>query len=147
MANLADNRKAHFDYDLGEKYEGGIELVGGEVKSVRAGRAHLTGSYVKVLSGEVWLLGARIDPYQPSNIAGAFDPERDRRLLFTKKEIAEFTRETDKNGLTLVPLSLYSKGRRIKIGISLAKGKKSRDKRETIKRRESDRDIQRTLKT
>lgn len=147
MANYAENRKAHFNYEILEKYEGGIELSGSEVKSIRAGRMSLEGAFVIVRGGEVFLINANIPPYQAKNAPPYFDELRNRKILLTKKEIRELV-DTEKNkSLTIVPLSLYNKGRKIKISIALAKGKKKYDKRETIKKRETDREIRRSLKS
>lgn len=147
MANYAENRKAHFNYEILEKYEGGIELSGSEVKSIRAGRMSLEGAFVIVRGGEVFLINANIPPYQAKNAPPDFDELRNRKILLTKKEIAELV-DTEKNkSLTIVPLSLYNKDRKIKISIALAKGKKKYDKRETIKKRETDREIRRSLKS
>jgi SsrA-binding protein len=146
MANYAENRKAFFNYEILEKYEGGIELLGSEVKSVRAGRMSLEGSFVIVRGGEVFLINANIPPYQAKNTPPDIDELRNRKILLTKKEIAELV-DTEKNkSLTIIPLSLYNKGRKIKISLALAKGKKKFDKRETIKKRETDREIRREMK-
>lgn len=146
MANYAENRKAYFNYEILEKYEGGIELLGSEVKSVRAGRISLEGAFVIVRGGEVFLINANIPPYQAANAPSAFDPLRNRKILLTKKEITELS-DTERNkSLTIIPLSLYNKGRKIKISLALAKGKKKFDKRETIKKRESDREVRREMK-
>lgn len=146
MANYAENRKAYFNYEILEKYEGGIELLGTEVKSVRAGRMSLEGAFVIVRGGECFLINANIPPYQIANAPSTFDPLRNRKILLTKKEIIELS-DTEKNkSLTIIPLSLYNKGRKIKISLGLAKGKKKFDKRETIKKRESDREVRREMK-
>ena len=145
MGNYAENRKAKFNYEILEKYEAGIALLGVEVKSVRGGRMSLEGSFVIVRGGEVFLINANIPPYQPNNAPKDYDPLRNRKLILTKKEINELA-NTDRQGLTIVPLSVYNKGRKIKVSIASVKGKKKRDKRETIKKRETDREIRRTLK-
>jgi len=149
MAVFSENRKARFNYEILEQYEAGIELLGYEVPAIRKGLASLDGTHATVRGGEAYLIGVGIPPLQPKNTAdalGDIDPTRNRRLLFSKKEIAELAKRTEQKGLTLVPLSLYSKGRKIKVSIALVRGKKEFDKRETIKRREADRDIRRTLK-
>jgi len=145
MANYAENRRARFDYEILEKYEAGIELLGMEVKSVRDGRMSLEGSFVIVRGGEAYLMNANIPPYQPNNAPENYDPLRNRKLLLTKKEMHELTK-SEKINLTIVPLKVYNKGRKIKIEIALAKGKKKRDKRESIKKRETDREIRREYK-
>jgi SsrA-binding protein len=146
MTVLIDNRKAHFNYEILEKYEAGIELFGYEVKSIKSGRAILAGSFAIVRGGEVFLMNMQIPPYQVGNTPLDYDPTRTRRLLLTKKQIQELSDEDSKKGLTLVPLSLYSKGRRIKVELGIARGKKNYDKRETIKKRDTDREIRREYK-
>lgn len=146
MANYAQNRKIHFDYEILDKYECGIELLGTEVKSVRGGRMSLEGSFVIIRGGEAFIINASIPPYQMANAPKDYDPLRNRRLLLTKKEIAELA-ETEKNkSLTIVPMSVYNKGRKVKVEIALVKGKKKHDKRETTKKRETDREIRREFR-
>jgi len=145
MASYAENRRARFDYEILEKYEAGIELLGMEVKSVRSGRMLLEGSFVIVRGGEAYLMNANIPPYQPNNAPENYDPLRNRKLLLTKKEMEELAK-SEKTNLTTVPLRLYNKGRKIKIEIALVKGKKKHDKRESIKKRETDREIRREYK-
>ncbi len=146
MANYAENRKARFDYEILEKYEAGIELLGIEVKSVRSGRVSLDGSFVIVRGGEAFLINANITPLQPKNAPKDYDPMRNRKVLLTKKELVELS-ETEKNrSLTIVPLSMYNKNRKVKVEIALVKGKKNFDKRETTKKRETDREIRREYK-
>ncbi|MEK7569541.1 MAG: SsrA-binding protein SmpB [Patescibacteria group bacterium] len=145
MANYAENRKAHFNYEMLERYEAGVELLGTEVKSVRGGRMSLEGSFVILRGGEAFLINANIPPYQPNNSPKDYEPLRARRLLLTKKERDELAK-SEKTNLTIVPLKVYNKGKKIKLEIALAKGKKKHDKRETIKQRETERDIRRTLK-
>ncbi|MDE2400003.1 MAG: SsrA-binding protein SmpB [Patescibacteria group bacterium] len=142
MANYAENRKARFNYEILEKYESGIELLGTEVKSVRSGQMSLDGSFVIVRGGEVFLINANIPPYQIKNAPKDYDPLRNRKLLLTKKEIKELT-GSEKTNLTIVPLSVYNKARKIKVSIALVKGKKKFDKRETLKKRDTDREIRR----
>jgi SsrA-binding protein len=146
MTVLIDNRKAHFNYEVIEKYEAGIELFGHEVKSIIGGRAILAGSFAIVRGGEVFLVGMQIPPYQVGNTPPDYDPQRTRRLLLSKKQIAEIAPSDNMKGLTLVPLSLYSKGRLIKVELAVVKGKKNYDKRETIKKRDTDREIRREYK-
>jgi SsrA-binding protein len=146
MAHYAENRKARFDYEILEKYEAGIELLGSEVKSVRGGRMSLEGAFVIIRGGEAYLINANIPPYQPKNAPKDYDPLRNRKLLLTKKEIAELGGNDKNKSLTIVPISVYNKGRKIKLEIALVKGKKKFDKRETIKKRETDREIRRNIK-
>lgn len=146
MANLSHNKKATFNYEVLDKYEGGLSLLGFEVKSVKAKQANLEGSYVILRGDELFLVGATIPPYQVNNTPESYDPLRPRKILVTKKEIKKLSDILNQQGLTLVPISLYNKGRNIKLEFAVAKGKKKFDKREDIKKRESDRDIKRTLK-
>lgn len=143
---LSENRRARFDYDIIDTYEAGIELKGFEVKSVTSGRGNLTGAYAIVRGGEVWLLNMEIPPYQPANMPSDYDSTRTRRLLLKKEEIKVLIGKIKERGLTLIPLKLYSKNRRIKIALGLGKAKKKYDKRETIKKRETEREIRRQLK-
>ena len=143
---LSENRRARFDYDIIDTYEAGIELKGFEVKSVTSGRGNLTGAYAIVRGGEVWLLNMEIPPYQPANMPSDYDSTRTRRLLLKKEEIKVLTGKIKERGLTLIPLKLYSKNRRIKIALGLGKAKKKYDKREAIKKRETEREIRRHLK-
>lgn len=147
MASYAENRKVYFNYEILEKYEAGIELLGAEVKSVRGGRISLEGAFVIVRGGEAFLINANIPPYQPKNAPRDYDPLRNRKLLLTKKEISELAGSEKKKNLTIVPISVYNKGRKIKVGVALVKGKKKYDKRETIKKRDTDREIKHTLST
>lgn len=147
MSNYLDNPKARFDYEMLERYDAGIELLGFEVKSVRNGRGSIAGSHIIVRGGEVFIVGMRIDPYQPGNTAPEYVADHTRKLLLTKKEIMELEEADAKKGLTIVPLSLYNKGGKIKVSFAVARGKKQFDKRETIKKRDTDRDLRRLLKS
>ena len=147
MAVFAENRKARFDYEILETFEAGLVLSGAEVKSIKNGRMNLTGSYVNFRNGEPYLIGSSIAPYQPKNQPADYDPARTRKLLLNKKEISYISGKTKQKGLTLVPLKVYNKGRRIKIEIGLARGKKQYDKREVIAKREAAKKIERELKT
>ena len=146
MEFLAENKKAFFNYEILEKFNAGIELLGLEVKSLKAKRGTLDGAYVSVRDNEVFLLGAVIPPYQAKNAPADYEPTRPRRLLLTKKEIGQLISWGNQRGLTIVPLSLYNSGRKIKVTVAVARGKKKYDKRETLKKREANREIQRTLK-
>lgn len=146
MSNYAENRKARFNYEILEKYEAGIELLGTEVKSVRGGQMSLEGAFVIVRGGEAYLINANVPPYQAKNTPPGYDPLRNRRLLLTKKEITELAGNDKNKSLTIVPISVYNKGRKIKVEIALVKGKKKFDKRETLKKRDTDREIRREYK-
>jgi len=143
---FAENKKAKFNYEILESLEVGIELLGLEVKSVRLGKVSLDGAHVLVRGGEAFLVGATIAPYQPNNTPKDYSPMRNRRLLLTQKELSRLGGEEKTKGLTIVPLSIYNKGRKIKVAIAVVRGKKKFDKRESIKKRETDREIRRTLK-
>ena len=146
MEFLEENKKAFFNYEILEKFNAGIELLGLEVKSLKSKRGTLDGAYVSVRDNEVFLLGAVIPPYQAKNTPADYEPTRPRRLLLTKKEIGQLISWGNQRGLTIVPLSLYNSGRKIKVTVAVARGKKKYDKRETLKKREANREIQRTLK-
>lgn len=145
-AKFAENRKAYFNYEVLEKITAGIELLGFEVKAIKAGRMSLDGSYAVIRGNEAFLIGAGIPSLQPKNTPKDYDERRNRKLLLTKKEIKKLAGSEKQNGLTLIALSVYNMGHKIKVELGLAKGKKKSDKRESIKTRESDRDIRRTLK-
>lgn len=142
---VATNRKAYHNYNILETYEAGISLVGTEVKSLRQNKVSLDEAYVRPEKGELWLLNAHIARYEAS---GPFshEPRRPRRLLMHRNEIISLTSQVQEKGLTLVPLKVYFKDDRAKVEIALAKGKKLYDKRETIARRDAEREIDRTLK-
>jgi SsrA-binding protein len=146
MANYAENKKVHFDYEVMEEFEAGIELLGFEVKSIRVGRAVLSGSHVIVRGGEAYIIGMQIPPYQAGNTLDTYDPLQTRKLLLTKREIGTLEKAEGTKGLTIVPISLYNKKRKIKVRIAIVRGKKKFDKRETIKKRDTDRDLRRELK-
>ena len=146
MPFYAENRKAHFDYETLEKFEGGLQLTGGEVKSIREGGAKLDGSYLKPLRGELWLVGAQIRRYSKSNRLAPYDPTRTRKVLVHAKELAYLAGKSQQKGLTLVPFSLYPSGRRIKVSFGLCRGKKSHDKREAIKQRDLKRQIRQEIR-
>lgn len=145
-AKFAENRKAYFNYEILEKITAGIQLLGIEVKAVRAGRMTLDGAYAVIRGGEAFLIGSAIVSLQPKNTPKDYDERRNRKLLLTKKEL-EYLAGKEKQNLTIVALSVYNMGHKIKVELGLAKGKKKSDKRESIKKRESDREIDRTLKS
>jgi SsrA-binding protein len=146
MNTSIQNKKATFNFEILEKFEGGLELTGFEVKSLRAGKAKLDGSFIISKDSELFLKNAEITPYQPNNIPKGFEPGRLLKILVKRKDIDKLAQKTDKEGLSLIPLAIYPKGKRLKIEFALAKGKKKSDKRQTIKKREADRDIHRILK-
>ncbi|KKP56413.1 MAG: SsrA-binding protein [Parcubacteria group bacterium GW2011_GWC1_34_10] len=143
---LIQNKKAYFNYEILEKTEAGIELLGFEVKSLKKGQGSLEGSHITIRGNEAFIINMQIPPYQPANTPKDYDPLRNRRLLLTKKEISSLLEEEKQKGLTIIPLSVYNKGRKLKLEIAVVRGKKKYDKRETIKKRDTDREIRRTLK-
>lgn len=134
------------EYEFIDTYETGIELLGFEVKALRAGKASLVGSHVVVRGGEAFLVGATISPYQEGNTPKSYDPERTRRLLLSKKELATLEGSGSQRGLTIVPIMVYNKNRRLKLSVALARKKKSHDKRATLKEKDDRRAMDRTLK-
>ncbi len=147
MKVLAENKKAYFDYQILEKFEAGIILIGQEVKSIKLGRISLNGSYVILRNEEVFLIGANVPPYQPKNAAPDYEPERSRKLLLNKTEIKKLIGKTKQKGLTLIPLKVYTKHAKIKLEFGIGRGKKKIDKRESIKKQETEREIERELKS
>ena len=143
---LAENKKAFFDYEILETYQAGIVLNGQEVKSIKSGRMSLKGSFVVFKENEVFLLNAQVPPYQPNNIYGEYESSRSRKLLLKKAEINELIGKSHQKGLTMVPLKVYNHKGKVKLEFALCKGKRKADKREKIKNREADREIQRSLK-
>ena len=142
---IVENRKARHDYFVEEVYEAGVELFGTEVKSIRAGTVNLKDSYCEIDEGEMFALGVHISPYEQGNIFNR-DPLRPKKLLMHKREIMKLTGLVSRDGYTLVPLSLYFKGSRVKMAIGLCKGKKLYDKRDSAAKRDADRIIERTMK-
>jgi len=145
---LIDYRKAHFEYEILEKYEAGIELLGFEVKSLKAKHGSLDGSYVIIRGGEAYIQNMLIPPYQEKNTPKDYEPRRHRRLLLKKKEISQLANlgEGNGKGLTIVPISVYIKGNLIKVTVATVRGKKKHDKRETTKKREANREMSRVMK-
>lgn len=137
------NKKAHLEYTLEETLEAGIELLGTEAKSLRAGNGKLEGARVVVRGGEAYLIGANIPAWQPKNAGETYDAERARRLLLNAKELAHLSAVEGAKGLTIVPISVYNKGRNLKLEIAVARGKKKYDKREDIKKRDEERRMRR----
>lgn len=146
MKAIIENKKARLEYEPLEKFEAGIELLGYEVKALRSGRASLVGARVVVRANEAFLVGATISPYQEKNTPAWYDPERTRRLLLNKKEIAEIAAAEGQKGLTIIPIMVYNKNRRLKLEVAIARHKKKHDKRATLKKRDTDRELRRTLK-
>lgn len=144
---VAENRRARHDYHIDESIEAGIVLTGSEIKSVRAGRVNLRGSYARVFNNEVFLYEAHISPYEQSGTYFNHDPMRPRKLLLHRREIRRLIGLVRQKGLTLVPLRIYFKGRRAKVELGIARGKKLYDKREDIAKRDAQRDIERALKS
>ena len=143
---IVDNRRARHDYELLERFEAGVVLTGTEVKSLRDGRVTLAQAYAELRDGEAWLVNASIATYDQGNIAN-HDPERPRKLLLHRKELASLIGKVRERGFTLVPTRLYFKDGRVKVELALARGKERHDKRRDIARREADRQIERALKS
>jgi SsrA-binding protein len=144
--NIAENRKAFHDYHVLDTWEAGMVLLGTEVKSIREGRVNLRDSYARVEKGEVWLYNVNISSYSHRGYAD-HEPLRQRKLLMHRDEIRKLIGKTTEKGMTLVPLRMYFRKGRVKVAIGLAKGKKDYDKRETIKRRETDRETRAAIKS
>lgn len=144
MPVLATNKRANFDYEIIQTWEAGLELTGNEVKSIRLGLASLKEAYVFIKNSELFLTGAHIGKY-PKSGEMTYDPTRDRKLLLRKSEIMQIIGLKTQQGLTLIPIKLYTRGQRIKLEIGLGRGRKKADKRELIKKRDLDREIRRDL--
>jgi SsrA-binding protein len=143
---IVDNRRARHDYELLERFEAGLVLTGTEVKSLRQGRVSLAHAFADVRDGEVWLIGADIATYDQGNI-GNHEPERDRKLLLRRSEIASLIGKVREKGLTLVPTRMYWKDGRAKVELALGRGKQTIDKRRDIAKRDAQRQIERALKS
>mgnify|MGYP003393950805 CR=1 FL=1 len=146
MQHLIENKRALFDYSIIERIEAGMELLGHEVKSLRAGQGSLLGAHVVARGGEAYLVGATIPPWQQANAPKSYDTERTRRLLLSQKEIARIASSEGEKGLTIIPISVYNSGRNLKLEIAVVRGKQKQDKRESIKKRDTERDIRRDFK-
>lgn len=146
MPTYATNKKARFEYEILEKYEAGLVLSGQEVKSIRTGNARLQGAFVTVHDNTVYLTNANIPRYKYGYGTEDYDPDQSRKLLLKQKEIDYLRGKSQEKGLTIVPLSIYTKGRRLKIEIAVARGKKLHDKRRTMKERDSVREVRRAFK-
>ena len=146
MKDLAYNSRASFDYDILETYEAGLALQGLEVKSVRLGRAKLQGAYIIIRNGEAFLVGMHIPPFQAGNTPEWYDPDQTRKLLIRKQEISHLTGKSFQQGLTLVPIRVYSKRALLKLEFGVGRGKKASDKRQKIREREDSRRMARIVK-
>ena len=147
MKIYAENDKAYFNYEILEKFEAGLVLIGSEVKSIKTGKITIKGAYVVIKDGEAYLIGANIPAYQPKNAPPDYDPKRSIKLLLEKAEIDSLIGKSKTAGIALVPLKIYDKNAKIKLEFGVGKGKKKFDKREDIKKRETKREIERELKS
>lgn len=145
MSTYANNSKILFDYEVLKRFTAGIELLGTEVKAVREGKCSLRGAFAVIRGNEAFLIGADIPAYQPKNAPKDYDSLRARKLLLSKDELEELRIAEGTKGLTIIPLSVYNKGRFLKLDIAIARGKKKFDKRQAIKKRDVERDLKRTL--
>ena len=143
---VVENKRVGFDYTILEEIEAGLELLGYEVKSLRAGHGSLKGARVVARGGEAYLVGATIPAWQIANAPKAYESDRTRRLLLKQKEIAHIASAEGQKGLTIVPLAVYNRGRTLKLSIAIVRGKKKQDKRQSIRAREEKRNAERTLK-
>lgn len=143
MTILIENKKAHFNYEILEKFKAGIVLQGQEVKSIKNRRINLQGSFVIIKGEEVFLIGSQVPPYQPKNAPRDYNPQRPRKLLLKKTEIKHLIGKSKQKGLTMIPLIVYTIKGKIKLDFAIVKAKKKYDKREKIKKREIERDIAR----
>ncbi|MDE2188331.1 MAG: SsrA-binding protein SmpB [Patescibacteria group bacterium] len=141
--SLIENRKIHFDYEILETFEAGLVLLGTEVKALRGGKGSLIGAYIIVRGGEVFASGMDIPAYQEKNAPTGYDPKRLRKLLLAKSEIAKLAEIESKKGLTIVPISIYNKGSKLKVEIAVVRGKKLHNKKESQKARDVSRELRR----
>lgn len=146
MPTLAVNKRAKFDYEILDTVEAGLVLSGQEVKSIRAGRMSLMGAYVTIANGAARLIGSHVQRYPQAGPQPDYDPDRSRLLLLHKRELAKLAGKMEQKGLTLVPISVYTKGSKIKLEFGIGRGKKQFEKKEQIKRRDVDREVRRALK-
>jgi len=147
MKTLTVNKRAKYDYNILETLEAGLVLKGYEVKSIKIGHISLKGAYISIKNNQAFLLNTHISPFQPKNTPKDYDPERIRKLLLHKKEIQRLIGKSNERGLTLVPIKVYTKRGKIKLEFGVGRGKKKIDKRQSIKKRESKREIERRLKS
>lgn len=143
---IVSNRRARKDYEIFDTYEAGIELVGTEVKSLRAGTANLKDAYANIQNGEAWLHNLHIGPYQAAGSHQQHDPERVRKLLLHRREIDRLLGRVIEKGLTLVPLRIYFSGGRVKVEIAVARGKRAHDKRDSMRREAANREIEQAMR-
>ncbi len=146
MATLISNKKAYFNYEIESTMTAGIELFGHEVKSLRNSSGSLDGAHIIVRGGEAFLIGSYIPPYQPSNLKTIYDDKRPRKLLLNKEEINMLANIESKKGQAIIPLSIFTAGKKIKVEVAIAHGKKKFDKRETLKKRDTEREMRREMK-
>lgn len=146
MPTLAENKKAYHDYQILESIEAGLVLQGQEVKAIRQGKIQLAGSFVSFRGSELFLLGATIPPYQPQNAPSDYDSERARKLLLNKEELRSLFGRVKQEGLTFVPLKVYTSKAKIKLSFGIARGKKKGDKRQLLRKREAQQEMERALK-
>ncbi len=146
MPTLAVNKRAGYDYDILDRFEGGLALTGPEVKSAKAGHIQLKGAFLHVRGGELWLKNAFITRYAPAGPQPGYDPSRDRKVLVHKRELGRVAGKVQAEGLTLVPISVYTRGNLVKIEFALARGKRQFEKREAIKKREVQRSLRERMK-
>jgi len=146
MPVLLENKKAIFDYEILEKLEAGLELLGWEVKSIRLGQGSLTGARVLIRGGEAYLVGMSIVQYQPGNVKKTTEENRTIKLLLTKKEINHLAGKSEENGLTIIPLKIFTLGKKLKLELAVARGQKKYEKRDKIKKRETERTLRRIMK-
>jgi SsrA-binding protein len=144
---LSENKKAYFDYEILEKFEAGMVLSGQEVKSIKSGKISLKSSYVVFNEQEPFLIGAKVPAYQPKNAPSDYDPEKSRKLLLKKTEIKHLIGKVSERGIALIPLKIYVKNAMVKLEFGIAKGRKKFSKKEMIKKRENQREVQRELKS
>ena len=147
MKIFSENKKGGFDYEIIERYEAGMVLFGQEVKSIKTGHINLSGTFVTIRNGEPFLVGVKVPPYQPNNAGADYNEERQRKLLLNKKEINYLMRRSKERGFSLIPLKVYEKSGRIKLEFGLAKGKRKYNKKEKIKKRDVEREVNRELST
>ncbi|MBE9031253.1 SsrA-binding protein SmpB [filamentous cyanobacterium LEGE 11480] len=143
---VSDNRHARFQYEILETYEAGIQLVGTEIKSIRAGQVNMRDGFALIRNGEAWLMNVHISPHKTASQFFNHEPRRNRKLLLNRKEIRKLMGQIDQQGLALVPLKMILKRGWVKVDIALGKGKKLHDKRDTVKRRDDQREIRRAMK-
>lgn len=146
MTTFAANPRAKFDYDILKSYEAGVVLTGPEVKAVRAGQVSLKGAYAAIHGDELWLLNAHISPYAKAGRLTDYEPTRSRKLLLHSRELKELIGKVQSQGLTLIPISVYTRGRRLKVELGVARGRKKYEKREVLKKRAADREIRERLR-